>query len=104
MEKHQKPLQISLRLLAFSSEKGVSQLYWGVHTFLERKIGGHIIFDDQNIGSHKMTTDSVFILFKKTDFNTILACVGVRCIGDGGVIKFLLPKQGGLSLINADFL
>ena len=23
------------------------------------------IFDDQNVGSHKMTTDSVFILFKK---------------------------------------
>ena len=23
-----------------------------------------------------MTTDSVFILFKKTDFNTILACLG----------------------------
>ena len=40
-----------------------------------------------------MTTDSVFILFKKTDFNTILACLGVRCIGDGGgVITFLLPK------------
>ena len=32
--------------------------------------------DDQNVGSHKMTTDGVFILFKKTDFNTILACLG----------------------------
>ena len=33
-----------------------------------------------------MTTDSVFILFKKTDFNTILACLGgkVYHIGDGG--------------------
>ena len=31
------------------------------------------MFDDQNVGSHKMPTDSVFILFKKTDFNTILA-------------------------------
>ena len=38
--------------------------------------GGHKVFDDQNVGSHKMTTDSVFILFKKTDFNTILACLG----------------------------
>ena len=46
------------------------------HRFLERKIGGQNFFDDQNIGSHKMTTDSVFILFKKTDFNTILACLG----------------------------
>ena len=37
-----------------------------------------MIFDDQNVGSpsHKITTDSVFILFKKTDFNTILACLG----------------------------
>ena len=33
------------------------------------------MFDDQNVGSHKMTTDSVFILFKKTDFNTILSCL-----------------------------
>ena len=49
----------------------------GVHKYLERKNrGGHKIFDDQNVGSHKMTTDSVFILFKKTDFNTILACLG----------------------------
>ena len=40
----------------------------GGHKFLERKIGGwhNKIFDDQNIGSHKMTTDSVYILFKKT--------------------------------------
>ena len=41
----------------------------GCHKFLERKIGGGKIFDDQNVGSHKMTTDSVFILFKKTDFS-----------------------------------
>ena len=47
----------------------------GVHKFLE-KLGGHKIVNDQNVGSHKMTTDSVFILFKKTDFNTILACLG----------------------------
>ena len=39
-----------------------------------------------------MTTDSMFILFKKTDFNTILACLGGKYIGDGGFIKFLLPK------------
>ena len=32
------------------------------------------MFDDQNVGSQKIATDSVFILFKKTDFNTILAC------------------------------
>ena len=37
-----------------------------------------------------MTTNSVLILFK-TGFNTILACLGVRCIG-GGVTFFLLPK------------
>ena len=58
-----------------------SQIYWGGHKFLERKIGGHKIFDDQNVGpvgGHKMTTDSVFILFKKTDFNAILACLGSK--------------------------
>ena len=57
----------------FSLEGGPK--YTGVHKFLERKIGGHKIFDDQNVGNH-MTTDSVFILFKQTDFNTILACLG----------------------------
>ena len=31
-----------------------------------------------------MTTDVVFILFKKTDFNTILACLTIRRIGCGG--------------------
>ena len=50
--------------------------YTGGNNFLERKIGGHKMFDDQNVGSHKITTDSVFILFKKTDFNTILVCLG----------------------------
>ena len=53
-----------------------SQIYWGVINFGKKNIGGHKIFDDQSEGSHKMTTDSVFILFKKTDFNTILACLG----------------------------
>ena len=47
----------------------------GVPNYMERKIGDHKIFDDQNVGSHKMTTDSVFILFKKTNFNTILVCL-----------------------------
>ena len=41
-----------------------------------------------------MTTDSVFILFKRTDFNTILVCLGVRCIGDGGY-KFFVAEMGG---------
>ena len=62
--------------------RGVPNILEG-HKFFERKIGGHEIFDDPNVGSHKMTTDSVSILFKKADFNTILVCLGVRCIGDG---------------------
>ena len=34
--------------------------------FLARKMGGgHKIFDDQNVGSHKMTTDSELILLKR---------------------------------------
>ena len=49
--------------------------YTGDHNILDRKMGGggYRIFKDQNLGSHKMTTDSVLILFKK---NTILACLG----------------------------
>ena len=50
--------------------------YTAGHKFWERKIGGHKICNDQNVGSHKMTTDSMFILFKKADFNAILACLG----------------------------
>ena len=52
----------------------------GVINFWKEKCigprGSYKIFDDQYVGSHKMTTDCVFILFKKTDFNTILACLG----------------------------
>ena len=55
---------------------GGAPKYTGSHKCFERKIKGHKIFGNQNVGSHKMTTDSVFILFKKTDFNTILACLG----------------------------
>ena len=49
------------------------------------------MFDDQNVGSDKMTTDSVSISYKKTDFNTILACLGGKVYW-WGVVKFLLPK------------
>ena len=49
-----------------------------------------------------MTTDSVFILFKKTDFNTILACLGVRCVGGGGHNIFL-PKWGVAILLMPTF-
>ena len=57
---------------------GRGSQYTGVINYWKKKTkqGGHKIFDDQNVGSHKMTTDSVFILFKKTDFGTILACLG----------------------------
>ena len=52
------------------------------------------MFDDQNqenVGSHKMTTDGVFILFKKTDkYNfSLFRGQGVSAMV---VIKFLLPK------------
>ena len=43
-----------------------------------------------------MTIDSVFILFKKTDFNTILACLGGKVYCDGGFIKFFVVEMGGL--------
>ena len=49
-----------------------------------------------------MTTDSVFILLKKTDFNTILACLGGKVMGRGH--KIFVAKIGGRSFIDADFL
>ena len=67
--------------------------YWGslntlgvVINFWNEKIGGHTIFDEQNVGNHKTTTDSLF-LFKKTDFNTVLACLG------GKVYRWWLGQQ-----------
>ena len=41
-----------------------------------------------------MTKDNVFILFIKTDFNTILACLGGKVYRDGGVINFCCRNRG----------
>ena len=51
-----------------------------------------------------MTTDSVFILFKKTGFNRILACLEGRVYGGG--VEFLSKKSkiGVLQFIDIDFL
>ena len=43
-----------------------------------------------------MTTDSVFILFKKTDFNTILACLGGKVYRWWGGHKIFVAEIGGL--------
>ena len=68
----------------------------GIYKFLERKMGGHKMFDNQNVVSHKMTTDSVFILFKKTDFKTILACLGGKVYRWwGGHKKSFVAEIGG---------
>ena len=48
-------------IIFFSMGRG----FIGGDKFLERKIGGHKIFDDQNAGSHKMTTDRVFYFVQK---------------------------------------
>ena len=61
----------------------------GVTNFWKEKQGGHIIFDDQNVGSHKMTIDFRFVCLicsKKTDFNTTLACLGDKVYRWGGVV------------------
>ena len=52
-----------------------------------------------------MTTDtcSVFILFKKTDFNTILAFLGGKVYRWMGV-KIFVAEIGGRNFIDADFL
>ena len=40
-----------------------------------------------------MTTVCLFC--SKTDLNTILACLGVRCIGDGRGHKIFVAQMGG---------
>ena len=51
--------------LLFSLAEGSKNIL-GFNKCLERKIkGDHKMFDDQNIQSLKMTTESVFILFKR---------------------------------------
>ena len=64
---------------------------------------GSQIFDDQNVDSHKMTTDRMFTLFKETDFITILPCLGIRCIA-GGDRRIDVTKIEGLQFIDANFL
>ena len=62
------------------------------------------MFDNQNVGSHKMTTDSKFILFfKKTNLNTSLACLWL-IIGTWwwGVI-FFVTKIWGRDFIDVNF-
>ena len=51
-----------------------------------------MIFDDLNVGSHKINTDSVYFVLKFTDINSILACLGGKVYLWWWVIKFLLAK------------
>ena len=55
----------------FLRNGGVLNILGGSEIFGKKNRGGHKIFNDQNVGSHNMTTDSVFILFKKTDYISI---------------------------------
>ena len=57
-----------LGVIIFLGGGGVPNIL-GCHKFLERKIGGHTLFDNHNVGNH-----NVFILFKKTDFNRVGSC------------------------------
>ena len=51
-----------------------------------------------------MTTDSVFILFKKTDFNTILARLGGLGVSVmRGFINFFVAEMGGHSFTDTIF-
>ena len=50
------------------------------------------MFDDKNVGSHKMTTDSEFILLWMIDLNTILAC------SEGKVYRW----WGGHKIVDAE--
>ena len=51
-----------------------------------------------------MTTYRMFILFKKTDFNTTLACLGGKVHRSWGGHKiFVAEIGGGRNFIDADF-
>ena len=80
-----------IRGLAFFSSGG-SQLSLMVINFWKEKTGGYKIFNDQNVGSHKLTIESVFILFKKTAFSTISAC-GVAFFFKSTFCQFETPFQ-----------
>ena len=69
-------LAANFRGLSISSEWERPKFTRGGYRYFGKKNGGYTIFDDQNVGSHKMTTDSVLIMFKNTNFNTIPACLG----------------------------
>ena len=46
-----------------------------------------------------MTIDSVFILFKKTDFNTILACLGSKVYQWWEDHKHFVAEMGGGTIL-----
>ena len=46
-----------------------------------------------------VATDSVFILFKKTGFNTILACLGGKVYRWLRGHKFFVSKIGGVTVL-----
>ena len=50
-----------------------------------------------------MTTESVFILFKKTNFNTILACLGGKVYRWWGGRRIFVAEIGGRKFIDANF-
>ena len=72
--------------------------YWGYHSlwwrgfpnkqkgqkFLKRRTRGLKIFDDQKVGSHKMITEILFILFKRLISIQFQPIYGARCIRGGG--------------------
>ena len=62
--------------------------------------GSHKIVDDQNVGNHEMITDSVFILFKKTDFITILTCLGGKVYRWWVSHKIFAAEMGVCSFID----
>ena len=50
-----------------------------------------------------MTIESEFILFNKTDFNTILACLGGKVYRWRGSHKIFAAEIGGRNYIDVDF-
>ena len=63
-----------------------------------KKGGGHKIFDDQNVGGHKMTIDTVYFVQKEW-FQYSFSLFRGKVYGWWGVVEFLSPKYGEVAIL-----
>ena len=79
--------------MSFSLAEVQNILGWGDNFFGKKNRAGHNSFDDQNVGSQKMTI--MCSCLKQLIFNTILACLGSKLYQWGWSHKIFVAKIGG---------